>query len=206
MKMTIYHAMLAILPLASLTACGQPDIANSHATTTTANDKTTFAPADYPIELHYDDALQQVNDPSSGYFDNGHWQVDDDAPGDRLITLSLPDSDEITGGLWRLGASRNSAAVNHCLTPPDNAQTMSSDTTIGGQPFHGFILGDAGMNHFQHVEGYRAIVDGTCYAIDLIVQGTHGDVYDPPRQAPFSQDDAMRMLRAINDGISFSTG
>ncbi|GAB2779015.1 hypothetical protein GCM10027040_01220 [Halomonas shantousis] len=200
--MTIYRTGLVIVSLISLAACGQWDATRRHGPG--AGNTTTFAPADYRIELHYDDSLQQIKTPRSGYFANGGWQLDGNSPGDRLLTLSLPGSDEITRALWRLGASRDPMAVKHCLTPPDHARAMSHDTTIGGQPFHGFTLEDAGMNHFQHVEGYRAIVDGACYAIDLIVQGTNGEVYDPPREAPFSPDEAMRRLRTINDAVSFS--
>lgn len=203
MKTTIYRTTLAMLPLVILAACGHPRTTND--IDTRPRDETTFAPAGYPIELQYADSLRPVDDPSAGYFDSGSWQVADGAPGKRLITLSLAGSNEITTGLWRLGASRNPAAVDDCLLPPPDAQAMSSTITVGGQPFHGFTLSDAGMSHFQRIEGYRAVVDGVCYAIDLIVQGTNGEVYDPPREAPYSRDEAMALLRAISDGVSLTS-
>lgn len=167
------------------------------------DDHATFASTDHDVEVHYATALKSADDPVPGYFDNGGWKTDANAPGQRLLVLALPDSDEIATGLWRLGASRDATAVNECLMPPDNARSIPGETSIGGHAFVGFTLGDAGMSHFQRVEGYRAVVGGTCYAIDLIVQGTNGAVYDPPKKAPFSQDDAMKRLRAINDGVTF---
>ncbi|MDW5377157.1 hypothetical protein R6258_09550 [Halomonas sp. HP20-15] len=204
MKPTTYRTILALLTSLSLAACGYSGITVSH--DNDRGDERTFTPADYALALSYDASLRQADDSSAGYFDNGSWRIAGGAPGERLITLSLADSNEITTGLWRLGASRNPKAVESCLTSPANAQTMPSTISIDGQPFHGFTLGDAGMSHFQRIEGYRAVVDGTCYAIDLIVQGTRGEVYDPPREAPYSQGEAIDRLRAITDGVAFSSG
>lgn len=190
---------LALLTVTALSACQQHDSPTRDDDVSTQ----TFHAADYPLSVTYDAELTHVDGEASSYFDNGGWQLEDDAPGDRLILLKLPESDEITTALWRLGASDDASAVDHCLTVPANAQAMSSKTTIGGKAFSGFTLGDAGMSHFQNAEGYRAMIDGRCYAIDLIVQGTNGEVYDPPRKAPFSVDDAMSRLRSINEGISF---
>lgn len=167
-------------------------------------DMTTYEAMDYPVTLEYAPSLERTDNEPSGYFDNGSWRIADDTPGQRLITLSLPESNDLATGLWRLGASRDPAAVDGCLSLPPNAQSISSTAIIDGRPFHGFKLADAGMNHFQTIEGYRAVIDETCYAINLIVQGTNGEVYDPPRKAPFSREAAMDRLRAINDGLTIS--
>lgn len=190
---------LTFFVIATLSACQ-----SRHAASTSGNDATlTFSPTDYPLVLDYDAALPRVDGDASGYFDNGGWQVADGAPGEHLLLLKLPKSDEITTGLWRLGASRNANAVTACLSLPDNAQTLPETTTIGGRPVQGFTTGDAGMSHFQTIQGYRAVIDDTCYAIDLIVEGTNGEVYDPPREPPFARDDAMQRLQQINDGLTW---
>ncbi|MDH4572736.1 hypothetical protein [Salinicola acroporae] len=184
----------------ALSACQQRDASNQD----TDAAKETFQAANYPLEVRYDASLIRVDGEVSSYFDNGGWQLSDDAPGDRLILLELPESDDEETALWRLGASRDEEAVANCLRLPANAQATPSKTTLAGEAFSGFTLGDAGMSHFQNVEGYRAVVNDTCYAIDLIVQGTDGEVYDPPRQPPFSSDEAMERLRTISDGLSFN--
>ncbi|MGM8850386.1 hypothetical protein ACS8E6_07755 [Salinicola halophyticus] len=192
---------LALSTLAVLSGCQQRDASSSEPT----DSVKTFHAANHPLSVKYDASLQRIDREASGYFDNGGWQLADDAPGERLILLALPESDETTIALWRLGASHDATAIDHCLTPPANAQAMSSIVTIGGEAFTGFTLGDAGMSHFQNIEGYRAVIDDTCYAIDMIVQGVNGEVYDPPRQPPFSREEAMIRLRSINDGISLDS-
>lgn len=195
-----FAAALALCIPTALSACQQHDASS----TATGTDEQNFHASSYPLTLHYEASLIALDGQASSYFDNGDWQLADDTPGERLITLQLPESDDVTTALWRLGASRDPAAVERCLTLPANAQPMASKAEIAGQTFTGFTLGDAGMSHFQNVEGYRAVMDGACYAIDLIVQGTNGEVYDPPREAPFSQEDAMNRLRSITDGVSFT--
>jgi len=52
--------------------------------------------------------------------------------------------------------------------------------TVGNPPpTRYFTIDDAGMSHFQYVTGYRAVIDDTCYAIDLVINETRGEVYDP---------------------------
>ncbi|WP_280540341.1 hypothetical protein [Chromohalobacter sp. 11-W] len=167
-----------------------------------ANEETTnFTLAPYPVKLHADASLERITVPQAGYFDTGSWQIADDTPGERLLTLALPGSNDITAARWRLGASHDANAISNCLTPPPNAHSRST-ASIDGHDFQTFTLDDAGMSHFQQITGYRAVIDDTCYAIDLIVNGTRGEVYDPPREPPFSSDHAMQRLREINDGLS----
>ncbi|GHB29994.1 hypothetical protein [Salinicola rhizosphaerae] len=181
---------------------GSPRPADRGAPTT-----TTFSAPDHEIAVTYDATFERLDAPEDGYFDNGSWASEAGDDGERLLTLSLPDSDEITTGLWRLGTSRNARALETCTDEPSDMSSAAPETVrIGGHDFVSFTVGDAGMSHFQSIHAYRAVVDDTCYAIDLIVQGTRGDVYDPPRPAPFSQDAAMARLRTINTGVSFPSG
>jgi len=50
------------------------------------------------------------------------------------------------------------------------------------------------MSHYVSAGSYRAVHNGACYAIDLVVAGTRPDVYDPPRTPPFSQQEAASRL------------
>lgn len=198
-SLLLRNLSLAVCVMTALSACQ-----SKHAPSKDGDDaKATFSSTQYPLTLDYDSALTRENGDASGYFDNGSWQVAGDAPGERLLLLELPESDEITTGLWRLGASQDPGAVADCLVLPDNARAMPDKTTLGGRTFQGFTTNDAGMSHFQTIQGYRSVIDDTCYAIDLIVEGTNGDVYDPPRTAPFSRDDAMQRLQQINNGLTW---
>ncbi|MDV6317479.1 hypothetical protein [Chromohalobacter sp. HP20-39] len=164
-------------------------------------DTTNYTLAPYPVTLRADASLERVTAPQSDYFDTGSWQIADEASGERLITLALPGSNDVTTAHWRMGASRDVDAISNCLTPPPNAHSQPT-ARIDGHDFQAFTLDDAGMSHFQQITGYRAVIDDTCYAIDLIVNGTRGEVYDPPRKPPFSPNHAMQRLRGINDGLS----
>ncbi|WP_106419925.1 hypothetical protein [Salinicola tamaricis] len=166
----------------------------------------TFHSAEAGVALTYPATLERIDGNADtqaiqGYFDNGSWKLDASAPGEALITLALPGSDAITTGLWRLGISRDPEAVRQCQRPPANAQRESSPSTLDGHAVVVFTQNDAGMNHFREVESYRSVIAATCYAIDLIVEGSNGDVYDPPRQAPFSREAAHQALREINAGL-----
>ncbi|KFF49940.1 hypothetical protein GY26_05090 [Gammaproteobacteria bacterium MFB021] len=166
----------------------------------------TFHDAEAGATLAYPATLERVDGNADtpairGYFDNGSWQLDASAPGKTLITLALPGSNAITTGLWRLGVSRDPAAVRQCQRLPANAQRQPGPSPLGGDDATLFTQSDAGMNHFREVESYRRVIAATCYAVDLIVEGSNGEVYDPPRQAPFSRDAAWQALREINAGL-----
>ncbi|WP_353979194.1 hypothetical protein [Salinicola endophyticus] len=166
----------------------------------------TFHSAEAGVTLAYPATLERVDGNTGtpavrGYFDNGSWQLDASAPGKTLITLALPGSNAITTGLWRLGISRDPVAVRQCQRLPANAQRQPGPSTLGGHDATLFTQSDAGMNHFREVESYRRVIAATCYAVDLIVEGSNGEVYDPPRQAPFSRDAAWQALREVNAGL-----
>lgn len=167
-------------------------------------EKAQFTRADYGVSLQYNPHLQRQDETPVQYFDTGSWQINDQVPGIRLITLLLPGSNEVTSGQWRLGVSREPAAVSYCLTLAEDSGPSRVNARIGGHSFKVFSQSDAGMNHFQSIESYRAVINATCYAIDLIVNGSNGEVYDPPRQPPFSRDSAMKRLRKISEGLSIS--
>lgn len=119
-----------------------------------------------------------------------------DSVGTPLVALVLEGSDRVTAGELRIGRSEDAAAVNACLELPAEATGPAATTTvdIGGVPFTHFTVGDAAMSHYVNAESYRAVRDGSCYAIDLVVAGIRPEVYDPPKVPPFTQADAASRL------------
>lgn len=119
-----------------------------------------------------------------------------DSVGTPLVALVLEGSDRVTAGELRIGRSDNVASVRTCLDTPAEASgpAASAPVDIGGVPFTHFTVGDAAMSHYVNAESYRAVRDGSCYAIDLVVAGTRPEVYDPPKVPPFTQADAASRL------------
>jgi hypothetical protein len=126
-----------------------------------------------------------------------------DSVGRPLVALVLEGSDRVTAGELRIGRSEDAAAVNACLELPAEATGPAAATTvdIGGVPFTHFTVGDAAMSHYVNAESYRAVRDGSCYAIDLVVAGTRPEVYDPPKVPPFTQADAASRLAEALKGV-----
>jgi len=114
--------------------------------------------------------------------------------GSPLAALVLDGSNEVTAAELRLGRSDDAGAVADCLMPPAEATGPVDTVDVGGVSFTHFPVGDAAMSHYVSAESYRAVQEGRCYAIDLVVAGTRPEVYDPPRTAPFSNEDAREKL------------
>ncbi|MER2178434.1 MAG: hypothetical protein ABS955_12275 [Stenotrophomonas maltophilia] len=116
--------------------------------------------------------------------------------GTPLVALVLDGSDRVTAAELRIGRSDDAAAIKTCLEMPAEAAgpAVGATVDIGGVPFTHFTAGDAAMSHYVNAESYRAVHDGGCYAIDLVVVGTRPEVYDPPRTPPFTQEEAASRL------------
>jgi len=165
-----------------------------------------FHSDEYGIGLAYDNHQAHAVTETGGYFGDPAWRLDaeTDAPGDRLLVLRLNDSDEILTGELRLGVSRDPGQLERCTRPGPLATSSKTGTTeLDGALFTTYRGGDAAMNHFQNLRAYRAVHHGTCYAIDLVLQGTNPEVYDPPREAPFSREEGFARLEALLQGLAF---
>ncbi|RKQ97192.1 hypothetical protein C7446_2614 [Kushneria sinocarnis] len=186
----------ALVTLALLGGCaGQPS--------TPSHDGSFYRSERPAITLDYASELVRVGH-TGGHFGPHGWHsfAAPDSPGQRLITLQLPDSSDVSRAQWRLGISRDSMAVYQCLAPPESASSEGTGIArLAGHRFVTFETSEADMNHYRHVHGYRSVIDGTCYAIDLVVEGVNGTVYDPPRQPPFSRDRAFERLQQINGDL-----
>lgn len=129
-----------------------------------------------------------------------------DSVGTPLVGVVLDGSNKITSGEMRIGSSDNAASVAACLAlPAEAAGPASPDAVeIGGVPFTHFKVADAAMSHYVSADSYRAVRNGTCYAIDLVVAGTRPEVYDPPRIPPFSQQQAQARLSKALDSVHWA--
>lgn len=121
--------------------------------------------------------------------------------GSPLAALVLDGSNEVTAAELRLGRSDDAGAVADCLTPPAEATGPVDTVDVGGVSFTHFPVGDAAMSHYVSADSYRAVQQGRCYAIDLVVAGTRLDVYDPPRTPPFSNEDARKKLAGALNAV-----
>lgn len=140
------------------------------------------------------------------YLANGAWksfarEVDH---GEPVLALVLDGSNAITAAELRIGMGNDATARAHCLdVPASGVPPRVSHVTVAGVPFTRFQAADAAMSHYLDVEAYRAVHDGRCYAIDLLVTGTRPEVYDPPATPPFGQEAARQRLRGALAGFRF---
>ncbi len=114
--------------------------------------------------------------------------------GTPLVAVVMDGSNEVTSAEMRIGRANTAADIAACVDLPAEATGPSDTTEIGGVRFTHFTASDAAMSHYISAESYRAVHNGACYAIDLIVAGTRPDVYDPPRTPPFTNEAAKVTL------------
>ncbi len=142
-----------------------------------------------------------------GYLANGAWKTyaAPDSRGTPIVSLSVPGSNQITSAEIRIGASRGADEIAHCAAPPDSVRSGSLHLErIGGAEFTAFDASDAAMSHYLDVHAYRAVHDGACYAIDLLVYGSNPQVYDPPPTLPFSKEQAFARMQAVLQTFRFT--
>lgn len=140
------------------------------------------------------------------YLGSAAWKsfAGDDDHGQPVVALVLDRSNAVTAAELRIGVGDDATARAHCLdVAASGAPAQVSRVTLAGVTFTRFHAADAAMSHYLDVEAYRAIHDGRCYAIDLMVTGTRPEVYDPPATPPFEQDEAMERLRDALAGFRF---
>jgi hypothetical protein len=195
----------ALLALASCTTHGKPD-EQSASPTPSANTKT-FVSHRYDIRLNYPANLELHHDFKHGYLDNGSWKtyVGPDSPdGTPLVALVMPQSNDVTSGALRIGVSRKPRALETCTDLPQAARPKTQGTTtVSGVPFTTFKAADAAMSHYLSVRSFRAVHNGTCYAVDVLVYGTNPKVYSPPRTPPFTKSDVFARLVPVVKGLKF---
>lgn len=165
----------------------------------------SFHSARYGFTLHYAPQLRMTRSFRRNDLGNGRWKAyaGPGSAGDPVVALVLPGSNHVTAAELRIGASRDPAAVRSCTQPPGAAQGTPSRRTVDGVPFTYFRAADAAMSHYLETRSYRAVHDGACIAIDLLVTGTRPEVYDPPATPPFTQARAFERLQRALRGFRF---
>lgn len=202
-KLAALSATMTIL----MTACGQPSIGvKVLASPAAISADRNFVDAALGFSLAVPRSMQLRRDFQRSYLDAARWKAFA-APasrGEAAAALVLDGSNKITAAELRVGVSPDPAAVTLCTHVPASAPSAEKDSiNLDGTDFVHFHAADAAMSHYLQVEGYRAVHDGRCYAIDLWISGTRPEVYDPPRHAPFTRDDALRQLHAALAGFRF---
>lgn len=158
---------------------------------------------DYPPDLEAGARFD-----SSYFLTSTAWRIfaDPKEKGEPAVALVLKGSNDLTRGELRIGVSRAAESIRTCLQPPPGYLLPTQrvgHARLAGLNFTTFSVGDAGMNHRLNARSYRVERAGACYAIDLIVSGTSGDVFDPPRTPPFSDDYAFSRLERALHGLGF---
>lgn len=151
----------------------------------------TFKSERYGIQIRYPADLELHHTFSRSYLAADGWRTymgPDAPPGQPLVALTMPASNQVTTGELRIGVSRAPAAVETCAHLPAAARPETREQVmIDGVPFTTFKARDAGMSHYLIVKSYRGVHQGTCYALDVLVFGTNPQVYEPPKKPPFSK-------------------
>lgn len=175
-----------------------PDDAPRAAPSPATQATLTFAEAgvslEHPREVRIETSFH------GGDFGPARWKAfaPEDLSGEPLAAFVLPGSNDVTRAELRIGTSRDNRALATCGESPDAVMPQTrADVTINGTEFVRFDAGDSGMNHYRFVRGYRTVRDRVCYAIDLVIAGTNPEVYDPPRTAPFTREEAIARLQAM---------
>lgn len=177
--------------------------AQSSVGTPTAPTATMFAEPGAGLSIAPVAGMQVRQDFRRDYLASSGWKLfaEPDSKGTPLVALVLDGSNKLTAAELRIGTSSDPAELEKCIEPPTEATGPASAANVGGQPFTHFSVGDAAMSHYVSAESYRAVRDGKCYAIDLVIAGTRPEVYDPPRTPPFSNEEARKQLATALEAV-----
>lgn len=150
--------------------------------------------------------MQLKRDFHRSYLDNGAWKsyAAPDSEGSPVAALVMDGSNHIIAAELRIGASHAGSEIGRCRASPDSAVPGSvDDVTLDGVTFRHFRAADAAMSHYMQVESYRAVRNGQCLAIDLLLTGTNPSAYPDPPPVPFTQAQAWAKLHKALDGVRF---
>ncbi|MHB1058797.1 MAG: hypothetical protein ACYC0F_13050 [Rhodanobacter sp.] len=196
-KTAVSIALAAALALLQGCSPGQPP-ATSTVPASASTDSATHRDPEHGFAIAVPSGMQLRRDFQRSYLGDASWKAFA-GPGSHGVpaaALVLDGSNRITAAELRIGIGTDSEALAHCLDVPASGVPAAADTAaLAGVPFTHFHAADAAMSHYLEVEGYRAVHDGRCYAIDLLVTGTRPEAYDPPAVPPFTQDAAKKRLR-----------
>lgn len=188
----------------ALCVCGSsqrdPDATAAIAPSESAKDRQVLESATFGFRIEYPKAWMTRREFRGSYLANGAWKTyaAPDSQGTPVAALVVPGSNHVTDAEVRIGVSRVPAEVQSCSTPPSSVRAGSmARERIDGADFVKFEASDAAMSHYLVVRGYRAVHEGACYALDLLVYGVNPQVFDPPAKPPFSHQQAFANMQAV---------
>jgi hypothetical protein len=125
----------------------------------------------YPLDFTADDnySVAPVTDWRLGA--NG-------APGIKFLTITVPAAFEpqtnFADATLTVGASANSQAIAHCLTPDATGPPASApaSTTINGISFTSFSSTDVGAGNYYETTSYRTMHAGECWAVEYTIHSS----------------------------------
>lgn len=189
-------------------AVAEPARAASVAGVATARSpEPAFVDRELGISLAPVAGMQVRREFDRSYLDSGAWKVDaaPDSAGSPLVALVMDGSNHLSSAELRIGTSSDAASLSQCTKAPDTASPENTSTvSLDGVAFHHFRAADAAMSHYRQVEGYRAVREGRCIAIDLLLTGTNPDVYPEPPALPFTQAQAWEKLHEALAAVRFA--
>lgn len=191
--------------LIAVVACSRQEVAPAQKTAPAGY--KTFASTRYGFRLNYPPDLVLHHSFKSSYLAADGWKTymgPDAPPGQPLVALIMPGSNNITDGELRIGVSRDPAAVATCTALSNAARPdTKKQVMIDGVPFTAFKAADAAMSHYLVVKSFRGVHRGTCYALDVLVFGTNPQVYSPPATPPFTKQAVFARLIPVVRHLQF---
>jgi hypothetical protein len=172
-----------------------------------AADRQVLESAAFGFRIEYPKNWTARREFRGSYLASDTWKTyaDPGSQGTPVAALVVPGSNEVTDAELRIGVSRAGAEVRSCATPPSAVRAGSTDRErIDGADFVRFEANDAAMSHYLVVHSYRAVHEGACFALDLLVYGVDPRVYDPPATPPFSKDHAFAVMHQVLRSFRFT--
>lgn len=207
-----YQGLVVMLAgVVALCACDSPhhnaDATAAVAPSESAKNREVLESSAFGFRVEYPKGWMARREFRGSYLANGSWKTYA-APGSQgtpVAALVVPGSNQITNAELRIGVSRAAEEVRSCAATPQSARAGSVDRErIDGADFVRFEASDAAMSHYLDVHSYRAVHEGACYALDLLVYGVNPQVYDPPVMPPFSKDHAFTAMHAVLRSFHFT--
>jgi hypothetical protein len=183
------------------------DVTAGVAPSASADNRQVLESAAFGFRIEYPTGWTARREFRGGYLANDAWKTDakPDSQGTPVAALVVPGSNDITDAELRIGVSRAAEEVRSCATPPSSVRAGSTGRErIDDADFVKFEAEDAAMSHYLVVHGYRAVHEGACYALDLLVYGVDPRVYDPPAKPPFPQDHAFAAMHEVLRSFRFT--
>jgi hypothetical protein len=126
--------------------------------------------------------------------------------GDTYVSLHIPRSfmpgTNFSEAWLSVGSSAETTAVSRCMTPPQ-AGTSTQRETLGGQTYARLSQEDAGAGNFYETTSYRALENGSCWALEYTIHSTNIGNYEPGTVTEFDKTHIENILKDIIRSFRF---